>query len=140
MNATKNEHIEVSQKYKVVETSYPTSYNFRNVKIKPSNRFIGLISKDSYTGLVVGTNDDAKGLTVNFQVSVENIPNLHCFDADQVFFGRESIVVVDCASFYMGEVVYNEFLYVNLTDRSVNEGSHLSDTFVHFNALSKRRI
>jgi len=40
----------------------------------------------------------------------------------------------------MGEVVYNEFLYVNLTDRSVKEGSHLSDTFVHFNALSKRRI
>jgi hypothetical protein len=51
-----------------------------------------------------------------------------------------AIAVVDCAFFHMGEVVYNEFLYVNLTSRELIEGSHFSDTFVAYNGLSKRRI
>jgi len=60
------------------------------------------VTKDIFTELVVGTNDDTKGLTVNFVVSVENISNLRCFDMDEVFFGRDSVVVIDCAVFSMG--------------------------------------
>lgn len=40
----------------------------------------------------------------------------------------------------MGAVAFNEFLYVNLTTKQVVQGSHLSDTFVDFNFLSKRKI
>lgn len=40
----------------------------------------------------------------------------------------------------MGELVFNEFIFVNLTDRKVIEGSHLHDTFVRYNFISKRRI
>lgn len=70
LNGSKNEHIEVANKYEVIETSYPTSYNFSNVKIRPNNRFLGLITKGDYSGLVVGTNDDTKGVTVNFEIGV----------------------------------------------------------------------
>jgi hypothetical protein len=49
-------------------------------------------------------------------------------------------VVVDCAVFHMGVVAFNEFLYVNLTTKKVVQGSHLSDTFVDYHAVHKRRI
>ena len=55
-------------------------------------------------------------------------------------FRTDSLVVVDCAVFHMGEVVFNEFFYVNLTTKAVIEGIHFSDTFVNYHFLSKRRI
>ena len=71
---------------------------------------------------------------------MENTTNLDCFDIDEIFFGRESIVIVDCAAVFPTGVRYNEFLYVNMTERKVIEGSHFSDLFVHYRTLTKRRI
>jgi hypothetical protein len=65
---------------------------------------------------------------------------LHCYDADEILFGDDALVVVDCAVFHMGVVAFNEFLYVNLTTKQVIEGSHLSDSFVDFHSLTNRRI
>jgi hypothetical protein len=72
------------------------------VKIKPNGRFLGLVTNGEYSGLIVGSNDETKGITVLFEVDVENIPHLHCFDIDEVYFGRDTIVIVDCAAFNMG--------------------------------------
>ncbi len=65
---------------------------------------------------------------------------MHCYDADEILFGDDALVVVDCAVFHMGVVAFNEFLYVNLTTKQVIEGSHLSDSFVDFHSLTNRRI
>lgn len=73
-------------------------------------------------------------------MEVENISFLHCYDVDEIMYPGNSVVIVDCGVFYQGELAYNEFIYVNLTTRQVIQGSHLSDTFVNVNFLSKRRI
>jgi hypothetical protein len=65
MNGTKNEHITVSDKYQVSEKQYGTSYNFASVKIRGNNRFVGLISNGDYSGIAIGTNDEATGVTIS---------------------------------------------------------------------------
>ena len=42
--------------------------------------------------------------------------------------------------FAFGQVLFNEFYYVNLTSKTVTEGTHIHDSFINYNYLSKRRI
>lgn len=140
MNGTANPRISISQKYNVSEKQYGATYNFISTKIRGNNRFVGLVSKGIYTGVALGVNDEATGVTIQDYIEIEDIPNLQCFDADEITFFNDALVVVDCAVFHMGALAYNEFLYINLTTKKVVEGSHLSDTFVDFTSLSQRKI
>jgi hypothetical protein len=139
-NGSNNSHISIAQKYNITEKQFGTSYNFRTAKIRGNNRFVGLVSNGDYSGIALGTNDEESGVTIQDYIEVENFPNLHCYDVDEIVYQNDALVVVDCAVFYMGAVVFNEFLYVNLTTKQVVEGSHLSDTFVDFHFLSQRKI
>jgi hypothetical protein len=140
LDGSNNSHISVAQKYNVTEKQYGTSYNFRSATIRGNNRFIGLVSNGAYSGIALGVNDEKSGVTIQDYIEVEDIPNLHCYDIEEIVYRDDALVVVDCAVFHMGVVAFNEFLYVNLTTKQVVEGSHLTDTFVDYHFLSKRRI
>lgn len=64
LNGSNNDHISVSQKYTITENQYKTSYNFISTKIKGNNRFVGLVAKGDYSGIALGVNDPASGVTV----------------------------------------------------------------------------
>lgn len=66
--------------------------------------------------------------------------NLHCYDIDEISYGNDSLVVVDCALFNLGLLAFNQFIYINLTTKAVSTEVHLSDTFVDFHALTSRKI
>jgi lipoprotein-anchoring transpeptidase ErfK/SrfK len=63
-NSSTSSHITVAQKYNITEKQFGTSYNFKNIKIRGNNRFVGLISNGDYSGIALGVNDDASGVTI----------------------------------------------------------------------------
>lgn len=130
----------MTPKYEVQETVYPSTYNLTVAKIKPWGRFWGLVINGAYSRLVGGQSKDSQGLTFEVDIQLESKDYLHCFDVDEIFTRDGSLVVVDCASFYQGAVLYNEFLFYNTTSKTVTESSHIQDTFVHYNFVSKRKI
>jgi hypothetical protein len=77
------------------------SYNFIAAKVKANNRFFGLtkINDNSTTQLVLGYNQDYSGVYVQKVVHLEDDPDVHCFDVDEVTIGNFAYAVVDCAQF-----------------------------------------
>ncbi len=71
---------------------------------------------------------------------MEDIPFRHCYDIDEIVFRTDSLIVVDCAVYNYGVVIYNEFLFINLTTKAVTEDFHMTDVFVDFNIVTHRRI
>jgi hypothetical protein len=69
-------------KYKRVHSDWQSSYNFTTAKIKAHNRFLGLIINGDMSQLVIGTNRDDTGIKVDMTVTIEDIPNQHCYDVD----------------------------------------------------------
>lgn len=118
-NGSNSSHISIAQKYNITEKQFGTSYNFRTAKIRGNNRFVGLVSNGDYSGIALGVNDEESGVTIQDYIEVENFPNLHCYDVDEIVYRNDALVVVDCAAFHMGVVAFNEFLYVNLTTKQV---------------------
>ena len=49
-------------------------------------------------------------------------------------------VIVDCASFTAGQVLWNQFIYVDAAKQEVAKDIHIQDTFVRYNAITKRKI
>ena len=76
------DNIDVVPKYKRVQSDLGKSYNFTTAKIKAHNRFLGLIINGFSSELVIGTNKDDTGVTVDKVVAIEDIPNMHCYDVD----------------------------------------------------------
>jgi hypothetical protein len=97
----------VSQKYNISEKQYNASYNFVSTKIRGNNRFVGLVSNGDYSGVALGVNDENTGVTIQDYIQVEDIPNLTCFDADEITYRTDALIVVDCAIFHMGLVAFN---------------------------------
>jgi hypothetical protein len=133
-------HITVTPKYEVVETHFPNTYNFTVTKIKNHGRFLGLVSNGAYSKLVVGHSSDAQGMTIDYDLELESKDNLHCYDVDEILTREGEFAVADCGSFAGGQLLYNMFIYVNLTTKQLIEGTHIQDVFVRYNFISKRRI
>ncbi len=76
------DNIHVVPKYTRVRTDWNSSYNFTTAKIKAHNRFLGLIVNGFVSQLVIGTNNDDTGIKEDLKVTIEDIPNMHCYDVD----------------------------------------------------------
>ncbi len=134
------DNIDIVPKYKRVKSDLGKSYNFTTAKIKYHNRFLGLIINGFSSELVIGTNKDVSGVTVDKVVTIEDIPNMHCYDVDEIVTRNTSFAVIDCGTFKMGELVENHFLFVNLETGIKVLGGKTTDTFVNYNFLSKRYV
>lgn len=57
-------HINVTEKYTVTESHFDHSMNFTSAKLSPTNRFLGLITNNEYTGLAIGFNNASSGVVI----------------------------------------------------------------------------
>ena len=140
LSAPNQSHISLTDKYDVRENKYNQTYDFRSIKIRRDGRFMGLVIDGDKTAIALGSDNETTGVTIERYIHVEDIPNLHCFDVEEIVTQRTSYGIVDCAVFKEGMVSYNEFLYVNLTSGQIDKGSKITDTFVKYTHLSKRRV
>jgi len=92
------------------------------------------------SSIAIGADDPEKGVQIQQYIKVEDIPNLRCYDVDEVYIRQTPIGIVDCGIFIEGALKYNELIYVNLTSGKIDQGSHFSDVFVRYHALTKRKI
>lgn len=140
INGPIQDNIDVVPKYKVNKANFTQSFNFTTAKIKAHGRFLGLIINGDMSQLVIGTNHDDSGVTVDKVVTVEDIPNLHCYDVDEILTRNNTFAVIDCGTMKMGELVENHFLYVDLSTGQKILGGKTTDAFVNYNHVSKRNI
>mgnify|MGYP001071051679 CR=1 FL=1 len=103
-SAPVQDNIDIVPKYIGIKSNWPSSFNFTTAKIKAHNRFLGLIINGFESKLVIGTNDERTGIKVDKVVTVEDIPNLHCYDVDEILTRNASFAVIDCATFRQGEL------------------------------------
>jgi hypothetical protein len=87
-NGLLTDHIKINPKYQVSKMEFEHSFNFTTAKIKGNNRFLGLIINGERSDLVIGTNHPESGVSVDKVVMVEDIPNMHCYDVDEIY-GRD---------------------------------------------------
>lgn len=71
---------------------------------------------------------------------VEDQPNLHCYDVDEVSGNGKTFAIIDCGVFIQGELLYNRFLYVDLATYVLHDGTSFSDTFVNYHMITRRKI
>jgi len=76
------DHISVTHKYSVNDSSFSESFNFTSAKIKDHNRFVGLSTKGDSSYLSIGMNHPESGVVINKTIKVEDKSNLVCFDVD----------------------------------------------------------
>jgi hypothetical protein len=93
----------------VNRSDFEHSYNFTSAKIKDHNRFLGLTAFNDYTELAIGTNHPESGVVIEKVIQVENIPELHCFDVDEIFerTSKKAYAIIDCGAYRMGELHRN---------------------------------
>jgi hypothetical protein len=96
------DNIDIVPKYQGIKSNWPSSFNFTTAKIKAHNRFLGLIINGFESKLVIGTNDEKTGIKVDQVVTVEDIPNMHCYDVDEIMTRNASFAIIDCATFKQG--------------------------------------
>ena len=82
MSAPNQEHISITDKYNVKENKYNQTYDFRSIKIRYGQQFMGLVVDGDKSGIALGTDDEKTGVTITRYIEVEDIPNLHCFDVE----------------------------------------------------------
>ena len=66
----KKDHIQVTPKYEVNSSSFPSSKNFTNAKIKEHNRFLGLTASNELTELSIGTNHPESGIVIETTIKI----------------------------------------------------------------------
>jgi hypothetical protein len=70
---------------------------------------LGLTAFNDYTELAIGTNHPESGVVIEKVIQVENIPELHCFDVDEIFerTSKKAYAIIDCGAYRMGELHRN---------------------------------
>ena len=83
--------------------------NFTAARIKDHDRFLGLSSHNSSTTLVVGTNDNQTGVTIEHTVHIEDVQEMQCYDVDEVHHQQSGkvLAIIDCAVFKNGTLHKN---------------------------------
>lgn len=119
------EHIEITPKYLVNHSDFEHSFNFSSAKIKEHNRFLGLSVNNEFTTLAIGLNHPESGIVIEKVLEIENIPELHCFDVDEIidYPSSTTFAIIDCGLMRQGVLHRNEFLYVNLATYKILLGS-----------------
>ena len=104
-----NDHISITPKYTLNESEFNRSMLFRSVKINHNGRFLGLIAHDEFTELAIGYNHPESGVEITNIIDIEDHPNLHCFDVEEVnaHIANKTYAILDCGEFQNGRLHRN---------------------------------
>lgn len=92
--------------------------------------------------LAIGTNHPESGITIEKTMEVEDVENLRCYDVDEIidYTSNKAYAIIDCGYMRFGELIANEFLFVDLSNYKLFLGSKMSDVYVPFHHLQSRKI